>query len=241
MGNLLVDNIGANLGMNRQYGFFEDFLEYTTGDLFSDVQADTGATVAIDADGEGGLVLLTTGATDNNEAYLFSTRELFLFAANRPLVCEARIQYAEANTDDANVLFGFMDAIAANSLLDDGGGPKASYSGALFYKADRDTVWTVENSIGSTQKATQLTADNSLDGTTQTAGGSAYQLLTIEVNPHGGGSSDITFWIDDVLVAKHKDQTYASATQMMVGCGVKAGGANSEVVTVDYINAYQLR
>ncbi len=241
MGNLLVDNIGANLGMNRQYGFFEDFLEYTSGGLFSDVQADTGATVAVDADGEGGVVLLTTGATDNNEAYLFSTQELFLFAANRPLVCEARVQFAEANTDDANVYFGFMDAIGANALVDDGAGPKSSYSGAVIYKSDGDTLWSVENSIGSTQKTTQLTADNSLDGSAKAAGGAAYQVLAIEVNPHGGGSSDISFWIDDVLVAKHKDQPYASATQMMVGCGIKAGGANSEVLSVDYINAYQLR
>lgn len=241
MGNLLVDNIGSNLGLHRQYGFFEDFLEFVDGDLFSKVDADSGATAAIDADGEGGLVLLTTGATDNNEAYLFSTQELFKFAANRPLVCEARIQYAEANTDDANVFFGFMDAIGANALVDDGVGPKASYSGAVFYKADGESVWSVENSIGATQKTTQLTADNSLDGTAQSAGGAAYQTLAIEVTPHGGGSCDVSFWIDDVLVAKHKDQSYTSATQMMVGCGVKAGGANSEVLTVDYISAYQLR
>ena len=35
--------------------------------------------------------------------------------------------------------------------------------------------------------------------------------------------------------------TYTSATEMMAFVGVKAGGANSEVVNVDYVAAYQDR
>jgi len=223
------------------HGFFEDFDHFVDGDRWTMVDADSGASVAEDADGVGGVVLLTTGATDNNEAVLATSNELFKFASDKPLVAEARVQYAESNTDDANVLFGVMDAIGANSLQDGGAGPKASYSGAVFFKADGDTVWSVESSLAGAQTTTQLTATNSLDGAAKTAGGSSYQTLRIEVQPLAGSVADIMFYIDEILVAKHKGVSITSATEMMVGVAAKAGSANSEVVSVDYISAYQKR
>jgi len=117
----------------------DDFTHFSDGDAWTKLDADSGATVAIDADGTDGVMLLTTGATDNNEASLASTNELFLFAADRAIVIEAHLQFAEANTDDANVAFGLADAWGANLLGDNGAGPKSSYSGCLIYKADGDT------------------------------------------------------------------------------------------------------
>ena len=125
MGVSLLQDLGELAMKRKQFGFFEDFETFVTGDLFTDTSADSGATIAV-GDAAGGVNVLTTGATDNNEAYLLTTKELFKFAANKPLLFEARIQYAEANTDDANVCLGFMDAVGANSILDDGAGPKAS-------------------------------------------------------------------------------------------------------------------
>lgn len=223
----------------RNFGFHEDFLEFVSGDLFTDTSADTGAAVA-NIDGAGGLVTLTTGGTDNNECYLLTTKELFKFANDKPLVFETRLQYAEANTDDANVAFGFMNAVGANSILDDGGGPKADYSGAVFFKVDGGTRWQVESSLGTSQTTTDLTAANSRDRLVKTAGGSAYQTFRIEVITTSSTTAEVSFYIDGTLVAKH-ELTYTSATEMMAFVGVKAGGANSEVVTVDYISAYQLR
>lgn len=223
----------------RNFGFFDDFEHFVTGDLFTDTSADTGAAVAM-TDAVGGRVTLTTGATDNNECYLLTTKELFKFADGKPIKCGARIQYAEANTDDANLFVGLMDAIAADSLLDDGGGPKASYSGALFFKVDGGTRWNVETSLAGAQNTTELTAVNSLDKVAKTAGGSSFQWLEIEVTPISSTQAEAAFYIDGTLVYK-QTFTYTSATEMMFGVGVKAGGANSEVVTVDAAYAYQLR
>lgn len=233
-------SLPESLPIQRCYGFAEDFLEFVSGDLFTDTSADSGAAVA-PIDGSGGLVTLTTGGTDNNECYLLATKECFLFAADRPMVFEARLKYTEANTDDANLCLGFMDAVAADSILDDGGGPAASYSGAVFFKVDGGTKWNCEASIGGTQTGTVLlSAANTLDGLDKVAGGGVFQILRIEVAATSPTSAVASFWINGVCV-QEITFTYTGATEMKPFVGVKAGGANSEVVTVDYVAAYQLR
>jgi hypothetical protein len=191
-------------------------------------------------DATGGVVTLTTGGTDNNECYLHTTKELFKFAAGKPVFFEARLQYSEANTDDANLCVGFLDAAGANALVDDGAGPKASYSGALFFKVDGGTRWNVETSVGGTQNTLELTAAGSLDRNAHSAGGSAYQVLRIEVNPLSSTQAEASFFIDGTHVAKLLF-TFTGATEMQAIVGVKAGGGNSEVVSVDYLSAWQLR
>ena len=80
----------------RQFELFDDFLWHISPHLWTNLAADTNATVAIDADGVGGIVAINTGdATDNNEAALVSTNELFKFAADKPLMAECRLQYSE--------------------------------------------------------------------------------------------------------------------------------------------------
>ena len=161
------------------------------------------------------------------------TDETFLFAADKPIIGECFIQYTEGATNINNVIFGFMDAFVADSLVDDGAGPKSSYSGMVIFKVDGDTVWECENSISTTQKTTT---------TTTTAGGAAFQRLRVEARPHSSTLMDVLFFVDDVQIAKHKDQVFTSATQMSLGIGVKNGAATTvESLFVDYMAAYQLR
>lgn len=225
--------------LRRQLYFFDDFDNFVSGDRWTDTSADSGAAVA-NVDAVCGQVTLTTGATDNNECYLLTTKEMFKFAANKPCFCEARLKWAEANTDDANVAFGFMDAVGANSVLDDGGGPKASYSGAVFFKVDGETRWNVEGSLAGTQTTVALTAANSLNKTLQSCGADTFQVLRIECLPINSTEVEISFYIDGSLVYK-MTITYTNATEMNVFVGVKAGGGTSEVVYVDYASAGQLR
>lgn len=223
--------------LRHQHQLVDDFIGFTDTSLWTETSPDTGATVALDADGIGGVIQLTTGATDNNEAYLESN-EIAKFAASKPIHLEALVQYTEANTDDANILVGLMDAPGADSLLDNGAGPKASYSGAVFFKVDGGTKWNVESSIAGTQTTTE---------TDVTAGGSAQQRLEIDVYPTSSTSADIVFKIDGRqcrdsggTAIKHT-VSIASATEMAIAFGVKAGGANSEVLNVDYVAFRQKR
>jgi hypothetical protein len=228
--------------LNRRltFGVWSDFDTFVSGDEFTDTSADAAATIA-SSDAAGGVVVLTTGGVDNNEAYLLSTKELFLIANDKPILASCRLKYSEANTDDANVAFGLMNAVAANSIVDDGAGLQSSYSGATFFKVDGGTNWKVEASLATTRTgAAELTATNSLDKVAHVAASTAYQWLEIEIIPFNTTQAKANFWIDEVLV-QSITFTYTSATEMMVFVGVKAGGANSEVVSVDFLGAWQKR
>lgn len=227
------------LRMRRQFGVFDDFLWFVTAHLWTSLAADSGASAGV-GDAAGGILALVTGGTNNNEASVKSTNELFLLAAEKPLLYEARLQFSEANTDDANVAVGFANAWGADLLVDDGAGPKSSFSGALIYKVDGGTKWCFRTSVGTSY----------VDTVSQhTAGGSSYQTLRIEIRQATAGASGLEAvpFIDgqQMLDANGKPikhaLTYTSATEMNAGAYVKAGGANSETLNVDYIDADALR
>lgn len=223
----------------RMYGFFDDFEWYISPHRWTALAADAGSSVAVGAGAAGGAVVLTTGATDNNEAAVATTNTPFKMADDKPLLFESRLQFTEANTDDANVFAGFASGLnTADHLLDNGAGPKASFSGAGVYKVDGETVWRCVSSKGSSQTITQ---------STKSAGGAAAQTLRTEIQTIDPVSAEVTFYVDDEplkdssgTVIKHS-VAFSAAAAMQAGVSVKAGGANSEVVTVDYVAAYQLR
>ncbi len=233
------------LKLRRQFGIHDDFMEYTDGQLWTKVATDLGGVTL--SDGAGGVVVLDASdatVADNDEIYLKSTKELFKFAASKPVRVEARLQYAEANTDDANIIFGLADAVGANTLLDNGGGPKASYSGAVIFKVDGGTVWQCESSISTTQVTTV---------SQHTAGGSSYHTLAIECMPITSTTIEARFFLDTAggqnlkqmrdangALIKHTI-TLGTSTEMQVFVGAKNGGANEETLSVDYIAADQLR
>lgn len=228
--------------MHLTHGIADDFDHYVTADLWTSVLTDSGTAAVGDA--AGGVITLSPSdgtVADNDEAYVKSTAELFLFAANKPIVAEARVKFTEAATNAANVIFGLANAVAANHLQDNGAGPPADYSGCVFHKVDGDTVWNAESSNSTTQKTTNLTSDISLDKTTKTAGGGVWQILRITAIPTGDGLIDFQFEIDGVLVAVHKNRSYANATEMNVFVGVKNGTAAQQTLLVDYIRCHQAR
>lgn len=228
----LLDHLPA-LNCRRTFGFFDDFDQYVTGDRWTLVASDSGT--ATNSDAHAGVLALTPSdgtVADNDEIYLRSTKELFLLADDKPIIFEARIQYAEGNTDDANVCFGMMNAVAADSILDNGGGPKASYSGFVFFKVDGGTVWNCESSNGASQVTTV---------TDKTAGGSAYKTFRIEAQPVNSTSAEVSFYFEGELVAKHT-LSLTSLTEMHVFAGMKNGaGTTVETLNIDYIAAYGLR
>lgn len=223
------------------FGFDEDFLWFVSPHLFTDTSADSGASWAA-TDAAGGVVSGTTGATDNNEAYLLTTQEIFLIAANKPIEGEATIQFTEAATNKANVMFAFMNAIGADSIVDDGAGLKTNFSGAAIFKVDGGTVWKCMVSLGTSQTIITSTA---------TAGGSAYQRLRIEIRPVTSTIAEAAFFLDGNPLYDASQTarnvpikisfTYTNATEMNCGVGVKAGDGTAQTMLVDRISAYGAR
>lgn len=193
------------------------------------------------SDAAGGVLSITPSdatAGDNDEAYVMLAQETFLLAASKPLLFEAYVQFSEANTDDANILAGFMDAVGANALVDNGAGPKTTFSGAVLCKVDGGTKWVFVTSVSTTQTSTTSTT---------TAGGSSYQRLRIEITPISSTEAEARPFVDGVQLLQtngipimHRI-TYTGATEMQAAVGVKNGGTNAETLLVDYLAAFQLR
>jgi len=223
------------------HGVVDDFPAKDTN-VWTTTATDSGTAAVGDA--AGGIIVLNPSdgtVADNDEVYL-QTKELFKIVTGKPLFASILIQFTEAATNAANVMFGFMDAPTANCIVDNGAGPKTSFSGAVFYKVDGETVWRCMYSDGSTQSGSgQLTATNTLNKVEQTAGGSSYVKLEIEIVPTSSTTCDIMFSINDVCVYKFMDKTYASATEMALMVGAKNGSANQETINVDWIVGLQKR
>jgi hypothetical protein len=229
---------GPLYGVRRSFLIEDQFPYYVDLDQWTKLVVDAGSSVAHLGDGVPPTVLLTTGATDNNECMLRSTNESFLMAADKPIFGSVRLQYAEANTDDANIFCGFINAAGANLMVDDGAGPKTSASGFGIYKVDGGTVWRCFSSKGATQTTT---------ASTKTAGGTAYQVLEFMAQPINPTDLEVSFWVDGVLLVDTNNNiikhtvVFASATEMhFVPCYVKAGGATSETPEVSSVYSSQL-
>ena len=239
MGQELVETPVLALQAQRTHGFLDD--AYGAEDFMTSVATDSGVTTVTDA--AGGVISLAASdgtVADNDEIYRHTISETFKFAVGKPIEFYCRAQYTEANTDDANVYIGLMDAMDANALVDNGAGPKTTASAAGFFKVDGGTNWNVIYSDSTTQVKVELTAANSLDGLAKTAGGSAYQVFEIKVLPLGS-RLDVLFFINGVHVYTIADRTFANATEMDAGLGIKNGGANLETLNYDLIYCYQTR
>jgi hypothetical protein len=237
------DGLTQLLLTRNQFSIADDFTRDVDSADWATTLTDSGTASVGDAAG-GILAIVPSDGTvaDNDEAYVESANEVFRFTADKPALFEARVQFTEANTDDANILVGLMDAVGANALVDDGAGPKSSYSGAVFFKVDGGTVWQTETSNSTTQTTTELTAANvnNLAKRAVTAGGAAYQTLRIEYIPYSATNAYVSFFVDGVLVAQH-DYIFTSATEMQIVFGVKNGSANNETLSVDYVSCTQSR
>lgn len=218
---------------------FSDFWEDQADTVFIDTVTDSGS-VAV-GDSVAGIAVLTPSdgtVGDNDEAYLATPNELFKFAAGKPIYGRCRLQFTEANTDDANVGFFFQNAVGGDSILDNGGGLKVSGSTLGIYKVDGGTVWRCVSSCNGTSTDTI---------STKTAGGSSYQVLEIICGDWDGVSMQVSFRVDGEYLKDSNGNlirhtvAIANATEMQVGVGVKNGNTNLETLNVDYLYAAQKR
>lgn len=230
-----------DLAQRGQFGFFDDFDYFVTTDRFTSILTDSGGASVSDA--VGGILALTASdgtVADNDQTYIKGSKEIFKFAADKPILVDALIQFTEANTDDANVAVGLANAVAADLIVDDGAGMKTSGSMLAIYKVDGSTVWKVISSCNATQ---------TISTSSTTAGGSSYQWLQIQWKPVGSTYSEATFFVDGVQLIDsttlkpivHRFDYSDSPTEMQFFAGVKNGGGNLETLNLDYASAWQKR
>lgn len=199
---------------------------------------DTG-TAAV-GDEFGGVVTLTPSdgsVADNDEVYIQTANEVFLFGTGFPIYGRARFKWTETAAGIYNVAFGFMNAPIADSIIDNGGGVKVSGSTLAIYKVDGESVWRVAS------------ANNSVSTVTKSnlaAVGATYYEVEIFGADNGDGTMVVTFKVNGTylkdannIIIRHS-VTMASSTEMAMFFGAKLGAAtNNDTAKLDYWHGKQ--
>ena len=212
------------------YALEDDFDWYVTAHRWTGTFTDAGA--AVITAGTTVLAVSPSDGTvaDNDESYIATTNAVVPMADNRPFYLEGLIQFTEGNVDDANVAFGLASSVAANLIVDDGAGMRASGTVIAIYKIDGGTNWICVSRNGAT--ATVSTS-------TTTAGGAAQQKLSIEVIESDSLSCTIVFKVDDQILRDSTTQAYIRHTFLFSGsanCQVFAGMKNGAITTAELLN-----
>lgn len=215
--------------------FVDDFLYLNTDESGSEgfwlLDANNGGTIAA-TDAHGGVVALTASDTsdaDNDESYLISVNEIYKPAANSLAIFTARVKLTEANTDDANIVFGLLggDTTDVENTIADNGGITDANTYIAIHKDDGGLVW--EGGVRDTA------ADEDTDIGAFTSG--AWTELKIVVDSmDGGAAATVTFSVNGVAGGT-KPFTLSSAGEMRLILGVKNGGANLETLLIDKVTA----
>lgn len=238
----LLNRFTAELWDLDTFHVFDDFW-YDQTDLFwVDTITDSGS-VAI-GDAQFGIATLTPSdgtVADNDEVYLATANELFLFAANKNIYGRCRLSFVETASGVYNAMFGFANAFAANLIVDDGAGLRASGCILALEKRDGETAWRLTTRNGATVTST-------LSSQTTTMSSGTFQVLEVQAEDVGNSTLVCTARVNGRLLTDSNGNVIrhsvavASATEMQVGVGAKLGAAtNNDLLLVDYIYAAQGR
>ena len=197
---------------------------------------DAGAAVASDTDDPNGVVTLTTGTTDNDEASLSSGIGFMEIASSSPqyVAFEARVKLTVLA--EAAIFVGLADPtmVGANALVDATGAitdadvvgfhiaaQASSVTMDAIHRISGTAVVTVQSDVH-TDLTSSLTADT-------------YMTLGIKYE-----ATDVTFYVDGELVGTVTDVTAATfpdGEQLAPVFAIKTGNTTSKVLSVDWFQA----
>jgi hypothetical protein len=223
MANLLVTrfpngvtNVGedspfADLAMpapTKFHSYMEDFDYYTAGD-WTVTETQAGATQAL-TDGDGGLLLLTNTAADNDLVSLQKVGESFRFASGKELFFEARFRVSDATQSDLVVGLQITDT-----------SPLDVSDGVFSIKADGSTTVSlvVEKNGTATTTSVGTMADNTF----------------ISLGFYYDGASAIQYSVNGSVLGTSVTTNLPDDEDLTVTFAIQNGEAVAKTMTVDYI------
>ena len=192
--------------------YFNDFDTYTAGD-WTVTETDSGATQALTA-GDGGLLLITNTAADNDLVALQKNPAAFTFTAGKKTFFRCRFKVSDATQSD--IIFGLQ--VVDSTPLD-------VTDGIYFLKADGaatvDFICRKNASTGSTSASAMATMAND---------------TFIELGFYYDGQSKVAYEVNgSVLGSLDASSTYLPDTTCTVSFALQNGEAVAKTMTVDYV------
>jgi len=203
----------------QYHEYYQDFDTYAAAD-WTVTETQAGATQALTA-GDGGLILLTNSAADDDVNQIQKLPVNFLMEATKELYFAARFAISDVVESDA-----FIGLQVANT---DGSG--AVTDGLYFLKADGDASLLVRLRKNTTTGATQ--ADTTID---------LVNATQIVVAAYYDGIDRLYYAVNGaVLGYLDASAAFLPDTALAPIAGVKNGEAVAKTMTVDYIYVAKAR
>ncbi len=203
--------------------YFNDFDTYVAGDwTVTEVGSGTRALTDIN----GGALLVTNAAADNDRNELQKLGESFLLTAGKRAFFKARFKVSDATQSDFLIGLAITDTTLQGSVSGAG-----VTDGIFFNKDDGDALLDVQ-----VQK-------NATTGQTRAAGiATVVDDTFLTVAWAYDGVSEVKYFVNDVqLGTLDGTSTYLPDTELTVSFAMQNGEAVAKTMTVDYIFAAQER
>lgn len=210
--NVGEENSLADLGMpspTKFHTYMEDFDYYVAGD-WTVTETDSGATQAL-TDGDGGLLLVTNTAADNDLVGIQKKGESFRFASGKKLFFEARFKVSDATQSDLAIGLQITDTT-----------PLDITDGVFFIKAD-----------GSTSVSFSVEKNNTATTTASVATMANDTFITLGFNYDGG--SVMEYCVNGVVAGTSVTTNLPDDEDLAISFALQNGEAAAKTMTVDYI------
>ena len=215
--NITAQNILGQLiqpDFTQTHTYFDDFDTYTAGD-WTVTETQAGATQAL-ANVDGGVLLLTNSAADNDLNALQKVGESFKFEAGKKLFFKARFAVSDATESDFIIGLQITDST-----------PLAVTDGVYFRKDDgdanldfvvvKDSTASTASEIATVANNTYLTVGFYYDGVSEII----YAASTNNNNPTILGKLAVSNLPDD--------------EELTISFGIQNGEAVAKTMSIDYI------
>ncbi len=198
--------------------YFNDFDTYVAGD-WTITTTEVGAGSATEAltNEDGGVLLVTNAAGDNDADFFNKVGESFLFATNKKLWFKARFKVSDATQSDVVIGLQITDTT-----------PLDTTDGVFFQKDDGDA--NLDFHVEKDNTATTATAVTTLSDDTY-----------VEVAFYYNGSDEIQYFVDGVHQGTSVTTNLPDDEELTISFGIQNGEAVAKTMSVDYIFAAKER
>lgn len=201
--------------------FMDDFDTFTAGDwTITTVEAGAGSATEALTDADGGVLLITNDAADDDSDFFQKVGESFLMESGKKAAFKARFKVSDATQSDFVMGLQITDTT-----------PLAVSDGIWFQKDDGDANLDVYCGKSSGAGTTSATAIATVVSDTYLTVGWFYD-----------GKSSVKYFVND----EHKgtldaSSTYLPDTELTVSFGIANGEAAAKTMSVDFICAMKER
>lgn len=207
---LFADMVQPDPTLFHQY--FNDFDTYAAGDWVV-TETDSGATQALTA-GDGGLLLVTNTAADDDLVALQKTPAAWTFEAGKKMFFRARFKVSDATQSDLVIGLQVVDTT-----------PLDVTDGVYFLKADGSTAVSVICRKNATTGSTSASSITTLANDT-----------FVELGWYYNGDGKVYYEVNgSVIGSLDASSAYLPDTTVTVSFALQNGEAVAKTMTVDYV------